>query len=56
MKLLKFLAARLNREATDFDNQKTISEDIEFWQLCLECRRMIMDEKSARKANVKNKQ
>ena len=49
MTLLEFLASQLDREATQYDNQRTIGEDIEFWQLCIECRRLIMDEKLTKK-------
>ena len=48
MTLLEFLASQLNREATQYDNQKTIGEDIEFWQLCMEARRLLLDEQLAR--------
>jgi len=52
MTILEFLASQLNREATQYDNQKTIGEDIEFWQLCLECYRLTLEKKEM---NVKDK-
>ena len=52
MTILEFLASQLDREATQYDNQKIIGEDIEFWQLCLECYRLILEKKEM---NVKDK-
>ena len=45
---MEFLASQLDREATQYDNQKTIGEDIEFWQLCLEAKRLLVDERLAK--------
>ena len=46
MTILEFLASQLDKEATQYDNQKTIGEDIEFWQLCLEAKRLLIDEET----------
>ena len=48
MTILEFLASQLNREVTQYDNQRIIGEDIEFWNLCLECRRLLWDEQLAK--------
>ena len=45
MTFLEFLVSQLGREITPYDNQRTITEDIEFWQLCIEAKRLFLEEK-----------
>lgn len=48
MTFLEFLASQLDKEVTQYDNQRIIGEDVNFWNLCLECRRLLLDERLAK--------
>ena len=48
MTVLEYLSSQLDREMTQFDTQRIFSEEIEFWNLCLEARRFLIDEKLAK--------
>ena len=45
MTVLEYLSSQLDREMTQFDTQRIFSEEIEFWNLCLEARSLLIDEK-----------
>lgn len=51
MTVLEFLASQLDREATNFDTPVVFTENIEFWNLCLEAKRFLIDEGLAKQGD-----
>ena len=51
MKVIELLASQLDREALPHEiqaMQRIFSEGLEFWQLCLEAKRLLIDEQIAK--------
>ena len=56
MKIIELLAGQLNREALPHEinaAQQIFTQSLEFWSLCLEARRLLLEEKGL--TNDKNK-
>jgi hypothetical protein len=52
MKIIELLASQLDREAQEHEvkaAQHIFTEGIEFWQLCLEAQRLILEREEAKK-------
>ena len=54
MKIIEFLASQLDRETTQYDNSRVFIEEMDFWNLCLECRRLLIDEKLVKQEDKKD--
>ena len=51
MRIIEFLASQLDKEVEDYEQKaprNIFIQNLEFWQLCLECKRLLIDEQLAK--------